>query len=151
MNGKSRDGTCRDDIWRLMSTRPRVKCLTSTGSHAGCILDGRCCKGGRPLHFKAQVPRARPCNAPQLSPLHFCVRHPLLFEELERPDPSQVSSCLPIGSSRMRFPVAAQMALIKAGANGGTPGSPTPLGGVSASTGTMCTLVTRGARSIWTQ
>src|ERR1700694_215206 len=148
MNGKARDGTCRDDIWRLMSTRPRVKCLTSTGSHAGCISDGRCCKGARRLHFKEQVPRALSGNAPQWSALHFWVRHPLLFEELERPDPSQVSSCLPIGSSRMRFPVAAQMALIKAGANGGTPGSPTPLGGVSASTGTRCTLATRGAQVV---
>src|SRR6201987_2760560 len=54
---------------------------------------------------------------------------------------SYVSSCLPIGSARMRFPVAAKIALAKAGANGGTPGSPTPLGGVSAATGTMCTLV----------
>src|ERR1700730_10249889 len=51
--------------------------------------------------------------------------------------PLYVSSCLPIGSVRMRFPVAAKMALINAGAKGGTPGSPTPLGGVSASTGTI--------------
>src|SRR5713226_4169014 len=32
------------------------------------------------------------------------------------------------GSSRIRFPVAAKMALQTAGANGGTPGSPTPAG-----------------------
>ena len=51
--------------------------------------------------------------------------------------PPYVSSCLPIGNARIRLPVAAKMALIKAGANGGTPGSPTPLGGVLASTGTM--------------
>jgi hypothetical protein len=31
-----------------------------------------------------------------------------------------------IGSSRMRLPVAAKMALQSAGATGGTPGSPTP-------------------------
>ena len=48
------------------------------------------------------------------------------------PTRAYVSSCLPIGSARMRFPVAAKMALVSAGANGGTPGSPTPLGGVSA-------------------
>ena len=47
------------------------------------------------------------------------------------------SSCLPIGSARMRLPVAAKIALISAGANGGTPGSPTPLGGVSGPGGTM--------------
>jgi hypothetical protein len=37
------------------------------------------------------------------------------------------SNCLPIGKLRMRFPVAAKIALIKAAANDGTPGSPTPL------------------------
>jgi hypothetical protein len=47
------------------------------------------------------------------------------------------SNCLPIGSARMRLPVAAKIALISAGANGGTPGSPTPLGGVSGPAGTM--------------
>lgn len=46
----------------------------------------------------------------------------------------------------MRFPVAAKIALTRAGAKGGTPGSPTPLGGLSASAGTLCTLVTRVAR-----
>src|SRR5262249_40869966 len=38
------------------------------------------------------------------------------------------------GNSRTRFPVAAKMALHKAGANGGTPGSPIPAGGASLST-----------------
>ena len=38
------------------------------------------------------------------------------------------------GSSRIRFPVAAKIALQTAGANGGTPGSPTPAGGASLST-----------------
>jgi hypothetical protein len=46
--------------------------------------------------------------------------------------PFHASSCLPIGSARMRLPVAANMASIRAGANGGAPGSPTPLGGVLA-------------------
>jgi hypothetical protein len=32
-----------------------------------------------------------------------------------------VSSCLPIGSTRMRLPVAVKIVFIKAGANGGTP------------------------------
>jgi hypothetical protein len=45
--------------------------------------------------------------------------------------PPRVSSCLPIASARMCFAVAAKIALIRAGANGGTPGSPTPLDGVS--------------------
>src|SRR5205823_14628056 len=52
---------------------------------------------------------------------------------------AQVSSCLPIGNARMRLPVAAKMAFIKAGANGGRPGSPAPLGGVSAAGGTIWT------------
>jgi hypothetical protein len=34
-----------------------------------------------------------------------------------------------MGSARIRFPVAAKMALQSAGAMGGTPGSPTPPGG----------------------
>jgi hypothetical protein len=38
------------------------------------------------------------------------------------------------GSSRILFPVAAKIALQTAGANGGTPGSPTPAGGASLST-----------------
>ena len=39
-----------------------------------------------------------------------------------------------IGSRRMRFPVAAKMALQTAGARGGTPGSPTPPGSSALST-----------------
>ena len=50
------------------------------------------------------------------------------------------------GNSRKRFPVAANTALHNAGANGGTPGSPTPAGGASLST--MCTSTLRGARSM---
>ena len=48
------------------------------------------------------------------------------------------------GSSRTRLPVAANTALHRAGANGGTPGSPTPAGG--ASLFTICTSTWRGAR-----
>ena len=47
----------------------------------------------------------------------------------------------PIGSARRRLPVAAKMALQSAGANGGTPGSPTPLGGTSMPCSTMCVRV----------
>lgn len=43
----------------------------------------------------------------------------------------------PTGSRRMRLPVAAKMALARAGATGGTPGSPTPVG--ASVLGTMCT------------
>jgi len=50
------------------------------------------------------------------------------------------------GNSRTRFPVAANTALYRAGAKGGTPGSPTPAGGASLST--MCTSMCRGARFI---
>lgn len=42
------------------------------------------------------------------------------------------SLCLRIGNSRMRLPVAAKIALQIAGAIGGTPGSPTPVGGFSS-------------------
>jgi hypothetical protein len=43
------------------------------------------------------------------------------------------------GNSRIRFPVAAKIAFVKAATKGGTPGSPTPAGGALLST--MCTLV----------
>ena len=39
------------------------------------------------------------------------------------------ASCFLIGSSRIRLPVAANIALQMAGDMGGTPGSPTPAGG----------------------
>src|SRR4029077_8248193 len=54
------------------------------------------------------------------------------------------------GISRMRLPVAAKIALYRAGANGGNPGSPIPAGGASLST--MWILVTRGdsfIRATW--
>jgi len=60
------------------------------------------------------------------------------------------SSCLPIGSARMRLPVAAKIALHSAGANGGTPGSPIPPGATAQSEGVMCVFVTTGASSIRT-
>src|SRR5215470_14991532 len=52
--------------------------------------------------------------------------------------------CGPIGRLRMRLPVAAKIALHKAGVNGGTPGSPTPLEGTSMPAGTMWTRVSVG-------
>src|SRR3989442_1204706 len=47
----------------------------------------------------------------------------------------------PIGSLRIRLPVAANIALQTAGAMGGVPGSPTPPG--ASLLGTMCTSTTR--------
>lgn len=41
-------------------------------------------------------------------------------------DYDSLISALRIGSCRMRFPVAAKIALVTAGAIGGVPGSPTP-------------------------
>ena len=48
----------------------------------------------------------------------------------------------------MRLPVAAKMALHSAGANGGNPGSPTPLDGTSIPLGTIQTWVIGGDSSI---
>ena len=56
------------------------------------------------------------------------------------------ANCFLIGRSRMRLPVAANIALQIAGAIGGTPGSPTPAGGASLCT--ICTRVSTGASSI---
>ena len=53
--------------------------------------------------------------------------------------PSQALSWSPIGSRRMRLPPAAKSALTSAGASGGTPGSPTPVG--FSAEGTMCTSI----------
>jgi len=61
-----------------------------------------------------------------------------------------VASWSPIGRRRMRFPVAAKMALHKAGAKGGSPGSPTPLDGTSIPLGTMWTCVIGGDSSMRT-
>ena len=47
----------------------------------------------------------------------------------------------------MRLPVAAKIALQSAGANGGTPGSPTPLDGTSMLFSTICVFVTVGDSS----
>jgi hypothetical protein len=48
----------------------------------------------------------------------------------------------------MRLPVAAKVALHRAGANGGTPGSPTPLAGTSIPCSTMCTRGLADAREL---
>ena len=42
--------------------------------------------------------------------------------------PFQTSFCLPMGSLRIRFPVAAKIALVMAGTIGELPGSPVPVG-----------------------
>ena len=52
----------------------------------------------------------------------------------DRPLRHQTNLAFEIGSSRTRFPVAAQIAVASAGTIGGNPGSPTPPGGASLST-----------------
>lgn len=44
------------------------------------------------------------------------------------------STAVSIGSSVIRLPVAAAMALVSAGAEGGLPGSPTPEDGAASTT-----------------
>src|SRR5581483_7760327 len=73
-----------------------------------------------------------------------------LWSWLGRLPPAQsalyTSLVLLIGNSRMRFPVAAKIALQIAGAIGGTPGSPTPAGSAPFCTRVTCT--SRGASLI---
>src|SRR5580692_11189180 len=61
-----------------------------------------------------------------------------------------VASWSPIGRRRMRLPVAAKIALHRAGAKGGRPGSPTPLDGTSILFGTIQTCVIGGDSSMRT-
>jgi hypothetical protein len=50
----------------------------------------------------------------------------------------------PIGSERSRLPVALKIALYSAGANGGTPGSPTPVAWTENGCSTMCVTTISG-------
>lgn len=50
----------------------------------------------------------------------------------------------PKGRSRSRLPVAAKMALARAGANGGTPGSPTPVALTENGCSTICVMTLSG-------
>src|SRR5207302_1152204 len=59
--------------------------------------------------------------------------------DLGRQERGQGVRTRPIGNLRTRFPVPAKTALHTAGAMGGSPASPTPLGG--ASLGTRCTSI----------
>src|SRR5258708_209601 len=62
---------------------------------------------------------------------------------------SRARSLARIGSLRMRLPVTAKIAFASAGATGGTPGSPTPVG--FSVLGTICTSISGDSkiRSIW--
>jgi len=75
-----------------------------------------------------------------------------LFPEASAPSVSRFAQayviCDPIGRRRMRLPVAAKIALQSAGANGGTPGSPTPLDGTSMPFSTICVFVKGGDSSM---
>jgi hypothetical protein len=52
----------------------------------------------------------------------------LSIDEIQIRFPPHTASLMRIGSLRMRLPLAAKMAFATAGAAGGTPGSPTPVG-----------------------
>src|ERR1700741_2382552 len=66
-----------------------------------------------------------------------------LDENPQKAGPAERRSAERIGRRRMRFPVAAKMALASAGAAAGTPGSPHPPGG--SVLGTIWTSISRGA------
>ncbi len=59
---------------------------------------------------------------------------------------AQLKPCCLIGSERIRFPVAAKIALQTAGATGGIAGSPRPVGELSVSR--KCTSISGGAWAI---
>jgi radical SAM superfamily enzyme YgiQ (UPF0313 family) len=74
---------------------------------------------------------AAPARAPEAG--HAIVRFARQVRNADRALYQAKSSGI-IGKRRIRLPVAAKIALHSAGANGGTPGSPTPAGGASLST-----------------
>src|SRR5262249_5998432 len=92
--------------------------------------------GSGPLRPAVSYPAGCPASTGSASPRGW--------GEAAMGTPVLQASWLPIGRRRMRLPVAWKIALHSAGANGGTPGSPTPLGGVSMPCGTMWTRVSVG-------
>ena len=87
------------------------------------------------------VMKKAPDSNETASALEMLVIDLLLSDRWKRREAAQCSASrlqlLADRQARMRLPVAAKIAFISAGANGGTPGSPTPLGGVSGPGGTM--------------
>ena len=73
---------------------------------------------------------------------------PAVFDQERCARRVQLLSWSPIGSLRIRLPVAANIALHSAGAIGGTPGSPAPPSGTLKSDGSKWTRMSRGAMSI---
>src|SRR5690606_763305 len=77
----------------------------------------------------------------------------VLVEPVASAGHDQLRSCFESGSERMRFPVAAKIALHSAGITGGSGGSPRPVGGLSvlrkctSSSGGAC--VSRSSGKSW--
>ena len=99
-------------------------CLRFTGAHREKRTAGQKCRNPKNMMIKA---------------LH---RQRISFIEVrsyDRTPALSVKSLARIGRRRIRLPVTAKIALVSAGATGGTPGSPTPVG--FALLGTMYTSI----------
>lgn len=115
---------------RAISSSPSPRPAQTLGAHPG----------GLPLAHDADAERRRAHGLD-----HRQVVDARVMNQRDDPQigmlPAQLVSCVPIGRRRMRLPVAAARALASAGANGGTGGSPIPVGTLAE--GTICTS-TRG-------
>ncbi len=94
----------------------------------------RCPAGWKAKRCRARRPgRRRPDTSVSVSVMGM-----LLPDRFSRADHSEKRAhASRTGNLRTRFPVAAKIALHKAGATGGTPGSPMPP--IASLLGTMCT------------
>jgi len=119
-----------------LATQPLRFAITSRPSRCEEDLHLQAIEHARHTNKRAQPGRAhvfRLLLSALSSPATRCLSHP-------------ANPTFDSGISRYRLPVAAKIALYKAGANGGNPGSPAPAGG--ASLATICTLVSCGATFI---
>lgn len=89
----------------------------------------------------ARGSRLRPFLAHPLHLLHFS--HPSHRPPTTNQAHAQLNPCFPIGIVRIRFPVAAKIALVIAGMIGGSAGSPSPVGALSVFR--KCTSMSFGA------
>ena len=115
---------CEVDIENLGAERGRQPADAERPGDVCTSLRFDCGHDGSPRKNK---PKKRRAPFVRYSPLAYCACGGSWPPHAVKRQADRL--CFEIGSSRIRLPVAAKMALVSAGMNGGTPGSPTPPGG----------------------